>query len=83
MSEVLPTLRKLITRFSAVPEEQITLDTRFDRLGGWGSLAALQLLAAVESEYDVHLDLTEYLRLRTVGDLAGHLRDRRTDGAGR
>lgn len=78
-----PGLPTLVARFCAVPADRITADTRFDRLGGWGSLAALQLLAVLEREYGVELDLEQYMRIPTIGELAEHVQAHRADGPGR
>lgn len=81
------TIRTLVARFSRAPADEITAAFRFGAPGGWGSLAALQLLAAVEAEYAVSLDLPVYLKIATVAELVEHVRCRlgergADDGAG-
>lgn len=70
MPDVMRSLPALVARFCPLPAERIDAASAFAALDGWGSLAALQLLAAVEREYAVELDLPGFLALRTVGELA-------------
>jgi acyl carrier protein len=69
-------MRALVARFARTPGGEITAAYRLGPANGWGSLAALQLLAAVEDEYGLSLDLAAYLRIATVGELVEHVRGR-------
>ncbi|MEU7555852.1 acyl carrier protein [Streptomyces sp. NPDC044571] len=75
---LMDTLRPLVARVAHHPVEQLAADTAFTSLGRWGSLAAMRLLATVEQTYGVQLDLRAYMRLATVGELAGEIDRLRT-----
>jgi acyl carrier protein len=69
VSDVLNTLRDFISRYAKATPSEIAADTRFETLSGWGSLARLQLLTTTEKHYAIRLDMQQYLRHETVGDL--------------
>lgn len=45
----------------------------------WDSLAAIRLVAAVESEFGVSLTAREIMRMRTIGIVREVLREKRID----
>jgi acyl carrier protein len=73
MSDVLSTLRTLVGRVTQRPADRLESESRLAGLVGWGSLAAMHLLAAVEQTYRVQLDLRSYMRFETVGELAAEI----------
>ena len=82
MPDLFTTVADLIEQVADVPAEQLSPDVRFATLTNWTSLEALGLLAALEDELAVRLDLRAYLAVTAVGELvdlvAGEL-----DGAAR
>lgn len=69
MPEVFTTVADLIEQVADVPAERISPDVRFETLANWTSLEALRLLAAIEDDLGVRLDLREYLAVSAVGEL--------------
>lgn len=69
MSEVLADITGLIVLVARVPARQVTVDSRFETLGNWSSLTALRLLAMIEQQWGIALDLREYFAIETVGGL--------------
>ena len=82
MPDVMSELRPLVARVTRRPVADITPDSRFSGLGSWGSLAAMRLLAAIEQPYGVQLDLRTYMKVETVGELAGQLSRHVAAGSG-
>jgi acyl carrier protein len=76
MSDVLSSLRPLVARVTQSLADELGADTRFAGLDGWGSLAAMHLLAAVEQSYRVQLDLRSYMKLETLGALSEEISNR-------
>lgn len=83
MTKHLTALIPLVARVTDASADRIGPDTRFEGLGSWGSLAAMRLLASVEREFRIRMDLRRYVALATVGDLAGEIADRQLAGSGR
>ncbi len=51
------------------PEENIQLDTPAEDIPAWDSLGVLNLMAALDEEYDILLSDEELQALRTVNDI--------------
>lgn len=61
---------RLITVFSQVlgePETALGDETSPDTCAKWTSLAAMQLVAALEEEFQIRLTTREIIRMRTIG----------------
>ncbi|MEU5943049.1 phosphopantetheine-binding protein [Micromonospora sp. NPDC047548] len=69
MPEVFTTVADLIEQVADVPAARIAPDVRFETLANWTSLEALRLLAALEDDLGVRLDLRAYLAVGQVGEL--------------
>lgn len=69
MPDVLSRVTELVGLVTDQPAGAISVGDRFDALANWTSFAALRLLAGVESDFGVRLDLREYLAIRDVGGL--------------
>jgi acyl carrier protein len=68
-------IRELLSFYSGVPEDQLTLDSRPENTPGWDSVANLGLLAAVEEEFNVTIKTRDAVRLRSLGDIAAYVGD--------
>lgn len=64
-----------------VPDADIGLDTEFQSLDEWDSLASVSTVAMVLSEYDVQITGDELVACRTVGDILSLVESRRADAA--
>ncbi|MCW3841245.1 acyl carrier protein [Micromonospora yasonensis] len=69
MPELFTTVADLIEQVADVPAGQVRPEARFDALTNWTSLEALRLLAAIEDDLGVQLDLREYLAVTDVDGL--------------
>jgi len=69
MSDVFAAVAELVEEVTDVPVDEIEAASRFESLDNWTSLAALQLLTAVEERFGVRLDLRAYFATTRVGDL--------------
>jgi acyl carrier protein len=68
MSDVTATLVDLVQRVTETPD--VTETTKFEGLPNWVSLSALRLLADIEDEFEVRLDLRTYFAVTDVGELS-------------
>lgn len=50
-----------------VPAERLTEDSSPDTISEWDSLAAMNLVAAIEERFDVTLSTREIMSMRTIG----------------
>ncbi len=66
----------LVANVLRVPVEQITDESAPATVGGWTSLAHLQLVKAVEDTYRVSLSPREIRGITCVGDIRACLRER-------
>ena len=69
MADVFAELAELMGQVTDVPVEEISVGSRFERLGNWTSFAALRLLTGIEDRLGVRLDLRGYLAVQDVGEL--------------
>ncbi|MBN1699336.1 MAG: acyl carrier protein [Spirochaetales bacterium] len=53
---------------------EITIDTDLKEEAGFDSFGYLMILNALEDEYSIHIDETQFKNLRTVSHIAGALR---------
>jgi acyl carrier protein len=51
--------------------EELTPDAELASFGNWDSMAALEVLMQLESQFRLKLNLQNYNELRTVGELIG------------
>ena len=68
MSDVTTTLVDLVQRVTETPD--VTETTKFEGLPNWVSLSALRLLADIEDEFEVRLDLRAYFAVADVAQLS-------------
>jgi acyl carrier protein len=68
MSELFDEVAGLVSIYANVPAAELRPESRFEELTHWTSYNALRLLAGVEEEFKVRLDLRGYL---ATEDLAG------------
>ncbi|BCH25753.1 hypothetical protein MesoLjLc_56780 [Mesorhizobium sp. L-8-10] len=54
-------------------------DSSPDTVENWDSLAAMRLVAAIESEFDVRLSTREIMKMRSIGIARAVLRDKSVD----
>lgn len=62
-----------------VDAETLGEDSSPDTIDTWDSLAAMRLVAAIESEFDVRLSTKEIMKMRSIGIARSVLRDKNVD----
>ena len=60
-----------------VPDADMNLETEFQRLEQWDSLASVSTVAMVYEHYDVQISGDELVGCRTVGDILTLVEQRR------
>jgi acyl carrier protein len=64
---------KVFAEVLGLSAEQITDDTSPDNTSQWDSMAAMNLVVAIEDEFDVRLSTAEIVSLRSVATVKGVL----------
>ena len=62
-------LKAVILRELDLDDFDITDDTTADTVPGWDSLRHAQIIAAIETEFQVRFRTLEVLRLKNIGEL--------------
>jgi acyl carrier protein len=66
-------VRELLAFFSGAPLATLRPDSTPQNTEGWDSLANLNLMAALESEYGLTIATRDVLKLRSLGDIAAYV----------
>lgn len=66
-------LRELLSFYSGAPEATLRPDSTPQNTEGWDSLANLNLMAALESEYGLTIATRDVLKLRSLGDIGEYV----------
>jgi len=69
-------LYKIITEIFGIPEDEIDLESSPADIKKWDSLAQLQLVSAVEKEFDIILEVDEIFSIYRIGDIVNLLQNR-------
>lgn len=56
-----------------IDDREISMDDEFRSFDEWSSLAFLSLIAMLEDEYDIKVDVNRFMMLETVGDVWAEL----------
>ncbi len=64
-----------------IPDAPMALDTRFQQLEQWDSLASVSTVAMVYAHYDVQVSGDELVACSTVGDILSLVEQRQTEAA--
>ena len=62
-------LLRLLNETFNVDGGQLTLDSRLSDLDGWDSLAHMEFIVSLETEYKIELTGDEIANIRTIGDV--------------
>ena len=74
--EIFEKVKAIIIDLLQVSEDSVTLDANFiDDLGA-DSLDIVELVMALEEEYDVEIPSDDLAELNTVGDVINYLKDK-------
>ena len=66
-------LRELLSFYSGAPEATLRPYSAPQSTEGWDSLANLNLMAALESEYGLTIATRDVLKLRSLGDIGEYV----------
>ncbi len=69
MDDILPRLQQLFRDVLDNPSLVLTPASNADSIEGYDSLAHINILSAVEQEFDVRFELADILSLENAGDL--------------
>jgi acyl carrier protein len=64
-----PRMKKAILEQLRLDDFDLRDETTADQVPGWDSLSHVQILTAVENEFDIRFSGLEVLRLKNVGEL--------------
>lgn len=67
-------IRDFLVEQLGIDEDAITMDASFEDDLGADSLDLVELVMALEEEYDVEIDDEEAEKLKTVGDAVNYIR---------
>ena len=76
MQDIFEHMQKIIAEQFAVDPDEITMNTSFEEDLGADSLAAMELVMALEEAFEVEIDDAELDQFKTVGDLADYLENK-------
>lgn len=69
-------LVKIFAEELDVDAAELNDDSSPDNVASWDSLAAMRLVAAIESEFDVRLSTKEIMKMRSIGIARSVLREK-------
>jgi acyl carrier protein len=70
--DILAKVKALISEQLDIDEDQITLDTTFEDIDA-DSLDVVELVMALEEEFDLEIADEEVEKIQTVGDVVGYI----------
>jgi len=73
-------VKEVIVRELSVPESQVTEDATFDGDLRADSLDVVELVMALEDEFDIEIPEDEAEKIRTVGDTVRYLEEKQVGG---
>lgn len=69
-------IRKILAEQFSMNEDDITMDTSFTEDIGADSLDLVELVMALEQEFDIEIDDEEVENIKTVGDAVRYIKDK-------
>ena len=51
----------------------MTVETEFRNVDEWDSVSYLSLIAMLDEEYDIQIEMSEFKKLRTIGSIAEYI----------
>ena len=68
-------LQAIVSATLKVPKEKVTIDTVNEDLAAWDSLGHVNLMIALEQEFDIMLDVEDFPNLISVPAILQYLQD--------
>lgn len=69
-------IRKILAEQFSMNEDDITMDTSFTEDIGADSLDLVELVMALEQEFDIEIDDDQVENIKTVGDAVRYIKDK-------
>ena len=69
-------IKKILAEQFSMNEDDITMDTSFAEDIGADSLDLVELVMALEQEFDIEIDDDEVEKIKTVGDAVRYIKDK-------
>ncbi len=69
-------IKKILAEQFSMNEDDITMDTSFAEDIGADSLDLVELVMALEQEFDIEIDDDEVEKIKTVGDAVHYIKDK-------
>ena len=69
-------IKKILSEQFSISEDEIGMDTSFTEDIGADSLDLVELIMALEQEFDVEIDDEEVEGIKTVGDAVRYIKDK-------
>lgn len=69
-------IKKILSEQFSISEDEIGMDTSFTEDIGADSLDLVELIMALEQEFDVEIDDDEVEGIKTVGDAVRYIKDK-------
>lgn len=69
-------IKEFIEKFAEAIDaeaEGLTAETEFRNLEEWDSVTYLSVIAMLDEEYDIQIEMNDFKKLRTVGSIADYI----------
>lgn len=76
MTDASAQLTALISEILRIPQSEIVDSLDMEETSTWDSLSHMQLIAAIEDEFDIELTADDIVAMRSVGQIKDVLRAR-------
>lgn len=53
---------------------ELTVDTEFRNLDEWDSVAYISVIAMMDEDYDIQIEMSTFKTLKTLGDIAEYIK---------
>lgn len=69
-------IKEFIEKFAEAIDaeaEGLTVETEFRNLDEWDSVTYLSVIAMLDEEYDIQIEMNDFKKLRTIGSIAEYI----------
>ena len=69
-------IKEFIEKFAEaidIEASDLTADTEFRTLDEWDSVAYISVIAMMDEEYDIQIEMAQFKQLKTLGDIAEYI----------
>ena len=69
-------VQKFIENFAEaidIEASELTAETEFRNLDEWDSVAYISVIAMMDEEYDIQIEMAQFKQLKTLGDIAEYI----------